>query len=197
MALLPSDPAKQKLLIAALVPVLGAFAYWYFLHDAYAQENVDKARRLEALQARNDAARVQALRAGPELQQRVDRYRAHVDRLEQLIPRSEEVPQLLNDMTLRARETSVDLVLLQPESEVPGAFYDRQVYEVSVIGSYHDIGRFLAAIGSLDRIITATDFQIQVRGRNSRTGAVDAEATFRIETYVLPRSHAPEVTPDA
>ena len=177
MAILPSDPSKQKLLIAALLPVLAAFAYWYLVHDTYAQEN---------LEIRNETARLQALRAGPELEQRLDQYRVQMERLEQLIPTSEEVPQLLNDMTLRARESAVDLVLLQPQSEIPGAFYNRQVYEVSVIGAYHDVGRFLTAVGSLPRIITPTDLRLVTRGLNSRSGNMDIEALFRVETYILP-----------
>jgi len=190
MAILPSDPGKQKLLILTLLPVLAAFAYWYLLHDSYAQENLDLTARLENLEIRNQTARLQAMRAGPELEQRLNQYRVQMERLEQLIPRSEEVPQLLNDMTLRARESAVDLVLLQPEAEIPGAFYNRQVYEVAVIGAYHDVGRFLTAVGSLPRIITPTDLRIVTRGRNNRTGNMDVEALFRVETYILPQPPA-------
>lgn len=197
MAILPSDPKKQKQFMLALLPLLGAFAYWYVIHEGHVQENADLASRLETLQAQNDIARIHAMNSGPELQQKLDQYRAHIERLELLIPKSEEVPQLLNDMTVRARESGVELVLLQPEAQVPGPFYTRQVYEVSVLGAYHDVGRFLTAVGSLPRIVTPTGLRLVTRGRDPRTGNVQLEAMFRIETYVLPPPPPAEVVNDA
>jgi type IV pilus assembly protein PilO len=193
MNLLPADPKKQKYLLVGLLPLVGAVFYWQTIHTAQTEENGQLRQRLETLDTRNAAARVQALRAGPELAQRLEQYRTHIDRLERLLPSSEEVPQLLNDMTLRARESGVELALLQPETEVPGAFYTRQVYEISVFGAYHDVGRFLAAVGSLPRIVTATDLRLAPRPQNARTGAGALEATFRIQTYILPTSPETEV----
>ena len=37
---------------------------------------------------------------------------------------------------------------MRPESEEPGEFYTKQTYTMGVIGPYHRVGRFLAAVGS-------------------------------------------------
>lgn len=203
MALLPSDPNQQRKLLIGLIPLLLAFAYWYFVHPDMSAEVQAKQTRLERLETQNSRARVEARDAGPELEARVARYQEQIDRLEQLIPRTDEVPQLLNDMSLRAQEASVDLVRLAPVASDPGEHYRRESFEVRVAGAYHDVGRFLAAIGSLPRIVTPVDLNLgepRRRDRNedglTRDGAKKVEATFRIRTYVLPGLDE-EVLPDA
>jgi Tfp pilus assembly protein PilO len=80
----------------------------------------------------------------------------------------------------------VDLALVRPETESRGPYYTRQTYEMGVTGRYHDVGLFLSEIGSLPRIITPIDLEVTApRGNGAAGDAV--QASFRIETYVLPR----------
>ena len=186
MALLPQDPQQQKRLLIGLAPLLLVFVYYYFFHTKATAQIAEQQTRLEALEAANGPARIQAAQSGPELQQKLELYEQHMVTLEKLIPAREEVPDLLHSMTLRAEDTGVELATMKPESEEPGQFYTRQTYEMGVIGSYHRIGEFLAAIGSLPRIITPIDVSLASRNRQERQGGMQLEARFRIETYVIP-----------
>ena len=106
-----------------------------------------------------------------------------MERLEQLIPSGEEVPDLLNMIASRAEATDVQLALMRPEEDVASDFYRRVTYEMGVIGNYHDVAQFLSEVGSLPRIVTPIDLTLRRRAES----ATELEAGFRIETYVLPQ----------
>jgi type IV pilus assembly protein PilO len=187
MALIPQDPKAQKKLIAAMVPILLIFAYVYALHGGY-QEDVDRQqRRLDQIEAKNSAAQQLARQTGPELENRLAVYEQHMLRLEDLIPREEEVPGLISALAERAQAVGVEIFAFTPGRAEPSPHYNKQTFEMSVVGDYHDVGEFLTAVGSLPRIITATNLRLGPEAR--RSGAAAAPrllASFRIQTYVLP-----------
>jgi len=186
MALLPSDPQVQKKLVLALAPLLLLLGYWYFYHGSKQEELAKLEKRLETLEARNASARTRAQHGGQDLEKKLALYESHIRRLEELVPRSEEVPELLYDLTLLARENGVELALLNPSDEERSAYYTLHTYNVAVYGAYHDIGRYLSAIASLRRIVTPYELKLQVRQEQSQSDAVRLQAEFKIKTYVLP-----------
>jgi type IV pilus assembly protein PilO len=182
---LPSDPAKQKRLLIGILPLLLLGAYWYFLHGDYTEEVEGMQTRLERLDTRNAEARLREPRSR-ELEERLDQFERHIVRLEQLVPRSEEVSQLLNQIHQRAQQVGVDVARFNPGRTDPGPHYDRRIFEMTVFGSYHDIARFLTEVGSLPRIITPTEFSMIKNSIRTDRDGLTLEASFRIETYVLP-----------
>jgi Tfp pilus assembly protein PilO len=118
-------------------------------------------------------------------------YEAHMKRLEELIPKREQVPELLNDMGRRAQLSSVEVTLMRPEGEEASPYYSRQSYEFGVKGTYHNVGRFLSEVGSLPRIITPTEFRLLGTTLKDKQGAPLLNANFRIITYIVPDATAP------
>lgn len=182
---LPDDPAKQRRVLIGLVPFILLGAYWYLLHGDYTHEVEGMATRLERLETRNAQARARAPQSR-ELEERLEQFERHIVRLEQLVPRSEEVSQLLNQIHQRAEQVGVEVARFTPGRTEPGAHYNRRVFEMTVVGSYHNIGRFLTEIGSLPRIITATNLWLAPSNARTGTDGPRLEASFRIQTYVLP-----------
>jgi len=188
MALLPTDAQGQKKLILGLLPLLVCLVYQQLFHGKKVEEADLLEQRFENLTATNNAAKVLAAQGGPELERRLAIYEQHMRQLEELIPNREEVPELLYSMSLRAQGASVELSKMHPEAEDPGPFYTRQIYEIGVKGTYHNVGAFLTEIGRLPRIVTPTDVKINKAQGNpvDRSGAPILEASFRIVTYVIP-----------
>lgn len=109
----------------------------------------------------------------------------------------EEVAALLEAMSMEQRQTGVEVTLMRPEPMEAGDFYDRWSYELGVQGSYHNVGAFMAAIASLERIIAAVDMEITAVDDQRGTQDSDEEegqisARFRIQTYVV-SDRQPEV----
>jgi type IV pilus assembly protein PilO len=190
MALLPKDPAQQKRLLIGLLPLVLAFVYYQFMHKERALEIVDHETHLEQLERTNATARAIAEQGGPELERRLAAYEQHMVRLEELIPRREQVPELLNDMGRRAQLSNVELTRMKPEGEEASPYYTRQSYELGVKGTYHNVGRFLSEVGSLPRIVTPTEFRAIATGFTDKQGMPLLNANFRIITYIVPEPGA-------
>jgi type IV pilus assembly protein PilO len=187
MALLPSNPKRQKQVMLMLAPVALIIAAWYFLYSPTKQEVERLQTRVTKIQASNREA-VKQIREGEDLGRKLAIYEQHRVLLEQLIPSSQEVPELLYDMTMRAQAAGVAIALMRPEPPQSLGYYTRQSYEMGVVGGYHNVGRFLAEIGSLPRIVTPVDLRMQTRRERSANTPPRIEASFRITTYVQPPS---------
>lgn len=187
MALVPQDPKQKNALAIALfsLAVLYLASTWWRAPRIAAIE-VDEAR-LESVETENRRAQILAARGGQDLQERMALYERHISQLELLIPDSEEVAALLNDMALRARVLDVELDFMSPASSEPGAYYTKETYDIRVIGDYHNVGRFLTGLASLERIITPINLDLQTF--DDQRGLYDFEApvlaAFAIQTYVI------------
>ena len=185
----PTDPTQRNWMLGgiAMLAVAGLFYQFYLPPRNEANDQVRD--RLESLDVQNRQAQVIIARGGvDELRRRMDQYTRHVDRLEELIPGQEEVAALLNDIQTQARLTNVDPLGLDPEPPQPTGPYTRTSYQMTVVGEYHDVGRFLTSIASLSRIVTPVEVDISIFGQPQTRPDMEfpIQATFRIETYVLP-----------
>lgn len=89
-----------------------------------------------------------------------------VERLGTLIPTPDEVPSLIEAIATEERRAGVEMTALRPEPPVPDEPYERWSYQLAVRGSYHAIGSFLTAIGSLDHIVVTDDMVIAAEGES-------------------------------
>lgn len=188
---LPDDPQKQKLVLAGLIPLALAGLFYYFVHTPAVETADELESRVESLTTMNDAQRAIVARFGDDLDRRLAIYQEHITQLEQLIPRREDVPLLINQVTQQARDYQVELVGLNPSNEEPGDYYNRQNYELQVLGDYHSIGAYLASIGSLSRIVRP--YEVRIGVEEERTGQPLLRAAFRIETFVMPSDSIPGI----
>src|SRR2546423_6400870 len=72
--------------------------------------------------------------------------------MRQLVPRSNEVPALLEDISTAARRVGLDLASVEPMPALPGEQFDTYRYKLGVIGGHPPVGPVLRNGGSLDRI---------------------------------------------
>jgi type IV pilus assembly protein PilO len=125
-----------------------------------------------------------------DLKQRIESYRGMLVTLRQLVPDRNEVPNLLDDISTRAKVRGVNLAEVVPQPVEAGPIpFDTYTYKMSVIGRYDQIGQFLADIASLRRIIVPYDVSLvaaqpmSARALGDSTSAM-LEAKFNIRTFV-------------
>ncbi len=133
-----------------------------------------------------------------ELKTRIESNRNTLSLLRQLVPERNEVPNLLDDISTRAKIRGVDLAQVVPQPVVAGpAPFDTYSYNLAVVGRYDQIGEFLSDIASLRRIIVPYDVTVasaqvaHARALGDTTRAV-LEARFQIRTYVKGQAATPE-----
>lgn len=192
MALLPEDPVQRNALLVGVLIAAGVYAFWTYYYTPQKEEIGRLETRLERLETQNRRARVMATQGREQLEQRLAVYERHIAKLEDLIPQDEEVPELLDAISLEARRADVELASMRPEPAQEGQFYTQRSYSLGVIGMYHDVGRFLTAVASLPRIITPVDVGVEpgppAQGPEATGPRVVAQ--FRIRTYVVRPSRA-------
>jgi len=189
----PSDTKQRNAMLIGVGFLLALYPFNSFWYSGKEEELGTIQERLESLETQNRRASVTAARGGGELEELMALYERHVAALEELIPASEEVAALIDDVSERARMAGVQVNLISPEPAESGAFYTRTSYQMAVIGEYHDVGRFLADVASLSRIVTPVEVDIQLFQQPLLFPEFQAPviASFRIETYVLPESGGP------
>lgn len=207
MALLPQRSQDQAKVLVGVVAL--AIAAWYYLYP-YAQGDAQLAidqERVTALTALNEgAARDLTPGAIRRLRERSAEHRAMLGVMRRLVPTSNEVPALLEAVSHAARRAGLEMGAVVPEPVLTGEHGDTYRYTVTVAGSYHQVGEFLANVGSLPRIVAPVHLAIvpaagsaHAPGGRARVdgtaGRGALTATVLLQTYV--ERTAPEGAPPA
>ncbi|HEX8241945.1 MAG TPA: type 4a pilus biogenesis protein PilO [Longimicrobium sp.] len=200
MALPPLDPKTRKTLTyGALLLVVATGFGSLQVYQPRQKQNQELESRLAAVQLSNTRARG-LTRGATSPEEALDLFRRQLAVVEGLIPSSEELPDLLDAISAEAQRTGVEISLIQPVSATEERYYTKRIYDMAVLGRYHDIGEFLTRVASLPRIVTPTDLRVAAQGQTqnngqpgqrpaaaaAQEGPPKLEARFSIETYVIP-----------
>ncbi len=205
--IIPKDKRGQAMLFLTIL----ALATLYFIWGGtpiggvpgISQLNV----RRDSLQRALDSVQTQVrnaqrdVRSGTvaQLERALAEYRASLDLMRQLVPASEEVPNLLDDVSSRAKVRGANVVNFVPQPLESGNPFDTKRVRVTVTGDYDQIGEFLSDVASLPRIVVPQDLQIQRITSPTADSTLRArqllQASFQIRTYVKPA--VPEPAPGA
>lgn len=195
MALLPTNQRDQMLVLACIVAFGGVGAYWYLMYAPKQAEITTMEARADTLEQTSRAARVMA---NPDsvasLRRQAVQYRHDLESVRRLVPTANEVPALLEQVSTAARRAGLDISKVNPMGVVPGDQFDTYKYELGVTGGYHQIGAFLANVGSLQRIVAPINLSLQLANETARGPGAQAQqasssrarvvANFEIKTYV-------------
>lgn len=146
---------------------------------------------LGTLEAQIDSAKKELAKGTAEdLRRKLDEHRASLSLLRRLVPESNEVPNLLDDMSTRAKLRGVNLAQVVPAPVEGGPVpFNTYRYAITVLGRYDEIGEFLSDVASLQRIIVPQDVQVAAANQTAARALGDTsgallEAKFQIRTYV-------------
>lgn len=191
MAGLPTNQRDQLMLGVGIIGIVGAFAYWYLVYQKKAVEIETQTTRLEKLDVSNNRAKALLARGTVEQMQAESKLlQENLDLIRTLIPASNEVPALLDQILGAARRVGLEQDSFVPGSVVEGEGFDAYRYRLSFNGTYHQIGELLTAIGSLRRIIVPVNLSLSPAPPGSSSlrvapGEQILNANFDIQTYVV------------
>jgi len=182
---------EQTLVAIGVAAVLLLGAYWYFLYKPKSAEMTVMQAHVDSLDKKNQQAKADIAQGSlQKLKAQAVEYEQSLKVMRQLVPRSNEVPALLEDISTAARRVGLDLASVEPMPVLPGEQFDTYRYKLGVIGGYHPVGQFLSNVGSLNRIIAPVTMAIKLHPVANNTKArlkkgeslVDTE--FQVQTYV-------------
>lgn len=185
----------QILVSVAVMTIALASAYTYFVYMPKTDELAVIEEHVAVLDKKNQQAAADvASNSIPKLLAQAKEYEASLKVLQQLVPTTNEVPALLENVSTAARRVGLDLASVEPMPVLPGEQFDTYRYKVSVKGGYHALAGFLANVGSLNRIVAPVALDLKDGSANDKKKArpKDGESTldtdFQIQTYI---AHAP------
>lgn len=201
---MPKGQREQTLLLVCMVALAAIGLYWYMVYQPRAVELAEQQTRVETLTALNEKAKVEMSRGSlPEIRRELADYQQSLALIRSLVPSGNEVPALLEQVSTAARRVGLDVASVDPQPVIPGVDYDTYRYGMSIIGGYHDLARFFANVGSLNRIVLPMNVSLNTsksanarKARGGDSGAV-IEARFQLQTFItkgvgaVPEADAP------
>jgi len=162
-------PKKALILVGILCVIAGLYLYVFFLpwQDSM---SVAKGELSKLTKELNESRAI--TRDLQKFKEQVDKLGGELkDALTQL-PNEKEIPEILKTISSLGKESNLEFTLFRPKPEVPQQFYAQVPIELTVLGSYHNIGIFFDKVSKLPRIINVVDFNMtrakDVKGKRSR-----------------------------
>jgi type IV pilus assembly protein PilO len=172
-----SWPMVVKAIIWVLVFIAVLIAgYFYDIADLQKklaktqQEEIDLRQQFES--RAYQAANLQGYRI--QMEEMEESFGALIGQL----PSATEVPDLLEDIDSKGRQSGLEILSITPQPERQAEFYVELPIHIVVSGNYHDLGGFVSGIAGLARIVTLHDFDIKQNTDNTLTMNIVAK-TYR------------------
>ncbi len=96
------------------------------------------------------------------------------------LPNKTEVAALLVDISQQGLGAGLEFVLFKPGKEQPADFYIELPIRITVVGQYHQFGKFISGVSDLPRIVTNHNVKIKPKG----DGKLILETTAKTYRYL-------------
>ncbi|WP_447929162.1 type 4a pilus biogenesis protein PilO [Vreelandella sp. EE27] len=96
----------------------------------------------------------------PNVQSQLTTLGGQMDRMRAMLPTSAEIPSLLDSISDAAVDNRLTIEVVRLRTTVSNEHYIEHPLDIQVRGGYHQLGRFVADISQLARIVTQHDLTI-------------------------------------
>ena len=181
---------EQALTGVGVIAILLAVAFWWLRFNPQITALNAMSAHVDTVETNNRRAMVAIARGTVEqLQAEATRYQKNLDMMRELVPTSNEVPSLLENVSTAARRVGLDLASVEPVPVIEGEQFDTYRYKVSVMGGYHELAEFLTNVGSLNRIMAPLSLDLKPHPgdkdkSHQKAGESLLDASFQLQTYV-------------
>lgn len=98
----------------------------------------------------------------PKVRAEYEALQEEWQRLETLVPKREEVTDLIQQVSKAEKKAGIYIVSIEPQPSLTKELYTENPYRLEIEGSYHSFARFLSALSQLDRIINVSQVRLSV-----------------------------------
>jgi type IV pilus assembly protein PilO len=180
---MPKTQAEQLKVIVGVLGLIAAALYWYLVYNPKTATLNTVQTTVEKLDSTNQIAKTEMARGSvSQLRQQALEYAENLVLMRRLVPASNEVPLLIDQVSQSARRVGLDVGAIEPMGAEIGTDFDAHKYRLRIAGSYHAIAEFLTNVGSLPRIVVPVQLALQAAPGTNRERT--AATTFELHTYV-------------
>jgi type IV pilus assembly protein PilO len=186
----PKSPRDLAYMALCVVFFGGIFAFWTTVYSPKEAELAAVQSHIGQLEQNNQRAKAELAKGSVnDLRAQALRYQQNLQLMRQLVPTTNEVPALIEQVSTAARRVNLELSGINPEPPISGDQFDTYRYQITVVGDYHAIAAFLTNVGSLTRIVAPVNLQLAPVQQSGAAGATShnkamLSSKFEIQTYV-------------
>lgn len=171
---------KVKLLSLAAFFLASLALFYYFFYAPRSAEQERLKSEIATTQARIDKAKnVIADRAKYEAD--LKETKQTFEEMAVMLPKTQEIPDLLKDISDIGKAAGLEFVSFVPASEVQKDFYAEIPINITLLGPYHNVGNFLDRVSKLGRIVTVNN--IKMTQPKEDAGEILLTSTCQLVTY--------------
>jgi type IV pilus assembly protein PilO len=192
-----NDIKTQRKIIIIFVGIVITTLIWYLQIKPHT-ENLKEFRATTASK-QEELKKILTLR--PQLENmrvEVAKLQQEMDSLEAIFPINPDVPGLIMNITKIVRAQDIAIINFKPSETLQKEYYIENYYEMSVLGSYHNIGAFFAHIANFDLLVNIDKISLKVsptltndlqkfdgyKGKKNSDELIrSVQVSFRITTY--------------
>jgi type IV pilus assembly protein PilO len=142
----------QKIAILVTVIILLSALYFSFLYEPRSDAIAKLVDSVEI--ARNEKAVKQQKASNlPKLQRDLELWSARLKEAVAQLPDSKEIPELLTNISTKAREAGLEILLFRPRAENFRDFYAEIPVDIVVRGGFYNAVTFFDEVGKLNRLV--------------------------------------------
>jgi type IV pilus assembly protein PilO len=173
--------AAQKLAILGAIIILLAALYYSFLYSPQAEEIAKLADSVEI--ARNEkSVKTQKAANLARLRKDLQELDAELKKAVAQLPEKREIPDLLSNISRKAQQSGLNILLFRPRAEKYQDFYAEVPVDITVKGNFHNTVNFFDEVGRMDRLVNIDNIGFKnptVAGDNVLLETTSVATAFR------------------
>lgn len=175
-------PLEKRVKIAIFIILLIVPAVLFFFLSYQPQAEKITSLEKQVRTASEELKKVQQIAKDlPRHQKELKEIQEEFDSMAVLLPKSQEIPNLLRDISDLGKNTGLEFLTFTPGTETPKDFYAEIPIDITIKGPYHNLGLFLDKVSKLERIVTVNNIKMDKPAAEG--GEVLLNSTCRLVTY--------------
>ena len=174
-------PRQQRIgILAGLIIGLLALDY-FFLYSPQSLTISQLTENIGKMQQERDKKK-QLVANLPRLEQQLKELDGRLRQAVAQLPDQKEIPDLLSNISSKATESGLEILMFRPRAENPQDFYSEIPVDVVVRGGFHELVAFFDEVGKLNRLVNIRNIEIRnpkVQGERVSLDATTLATTFR------------------
>lgn len=176
---------EQQTIIVVLIALVGfGYVYWnYLLKPIMAQISERQAKHADLVQKIDEAKRfVDRL---PVLIADKNNLEIQLKAIEKQLPRDRDVPGIITLLTKEAQAEDLLFSSMRPIDPRKDNYFEVIEFEVTMVGQFHNLMRFMSSLGQQDRIFQFDKLNITGFGGATpgQEGLINLNFSFSVKTY--------------
>ena len=153
-------PKGQKTAILAGSLILLSALYYSYL---YGPQSEAIAKLAESVESSRNEKNIKQQKAGnvKKLQQELQEMESKLKIEVAQLPDRKEIPELLSNLSTKAREAGLEILLFRPRAENLQEFYAEIPVDIVVRGGFHNAVAFFDEVGKLSRIVNINNIEFR------------------------------------